>query len=50
VPQLLVLLDGVGDPEEFRAALWKTRSVTTGSSDFYFDLAFMQRRIASKVA
>ena len=46
VPQLLVLLDGVNGPEEFRASLWKTRHVTTGTSDFCFDLAFMQGRFA----
>ena len=43
VPQLLVLLDAVDGPEQFRQALWKTRHLATGSSDFYFDNAFMRK-------
>ncbi len=43
VPQLLVLLDGVTDGAGFKAALWSCRHVVTGSSDFYFDLSYMQR-------
>lgn len=46
VPQLLVLLDGVDGAEQFRQfrqALWKTRTLATGTSDFYFDSAFMRK-------
>jgi Holliday junction resolvase-like predicted endonuclease len=43
LPQLLVLLDGVQDAEEFREALWKTRHLVTGSADFYYDIAYMRR-------
>jgi hypothetical protein len=43
VPQLLVLLDGVGDTADFKAALWSCRHVVTGSSDLYFDLSYMRR-------
>ena len=43
VPQLLVLLDGVEGAEQFRDALWKTRSLATGTSDFYFENAFMRK-------
>ena len=45
VPQLLLLLDGVSSADEFKAALWKTRHMSTGSSDFYFDNAYMHGRI-----
>lgn len=43
VPQMLVLLDDVTDGAGFRSALWSCRHITTGSSDLYFDLAYMQR-------
>ena len=43
VPQVLVLLDGVDGPEALKEALWKTRHVGTGSSDFYFDHAHMKQ-------
>lgn len=46
VPQVLVLLDWVEGPEALKEALWKTRHVVTGSSDFYFDHAHM-RQIAA---
>ena len=47
LPQLLVLLDGVQDEEAFKTALWKTRHIVTGSSDFYFDLSYMAKLAAS---
>jgi Holliday junction resolvase-like predicted endonuclease len=50
VPQLLVLLDDVGSADEFKASLWKTRHMSTGSSDFYFDNAYMHGRISSSAA
>jgi hypothetical protein len=43
VPQILALLDGVNGPDEFRDALWKTRHIVTGSSDFYHDLNYVRR-------
>jgi hypothetical protein len=43
VPQLLILLDGVTDAAGFKSALWSCRNLVTGSSDFYFDLAFSKR-------
>lgn len=43
VPQLLILLDGVNDPEGFKANLWRCRHIATGSSDLYFDLSYMDR-------
>jgi Holliday junction resolvase-like predicted endonuclease len=42
VPQLLALLDGVTGPAEFKKALWQTRSLATGTADFYYDLAFVR--------
>jgi hypothetical protein len=48
LPQLLVLLDGVQGEEAFKKALWKTRHIVTGSSDFYFDLSHM-RKLAGSV-
>ncbi|HUN56986.1 MAG TPA: hypothetical protein VMU41_02640 [Candidatus Binataceae bacterium] len=43
VPQFLVLLDSVKSSEDFRASLWQTRHVWTGSLDFYADLAYMRK-------
>lgn len=42
LPQLLVLLDGVSSAQEFREALWTSRHMTTGASDFYFELSYMR--------
>jgi hypothetical protein len=41
VPQIILLLDDTHDPASFRAALWKTRHIATGSSDFYHDYAYL---------
>lgn len=35
VPQLLILLDNVNSNDDFKQELWRTRSITTGSLDFY---------------
>ncbi|GAA0219013.1 hypothetical protein GCM10009125_04960 [Castellaniella daejeonensis] len=43
VPQFLILLDDVTDSLSFKNALWSSRHITTGSSDFYFDLSYMRR-------
>lgn len=40
LPQLLIVLDGVAGPEEFRASLFQARHITTGSSDFYFEHSY----------
>src|SRR5262249_40586055 len=42
VPQLLVALDDVRDAQGLKDAIWKTRHLITGSSDFYYDNAFMR--------
>jgi hypothetical protein len=47
LPQLMVLLDDVNDNESFRSALWKTRHIMTGSSDFYHDYAYMRKLMAT---
>jgi len=47
VPQLLVLFDDVESPDALKQALWKTRSLVTGSADFYYDFAWMQRAAES---
>lgn len=47
VPQLMVLLDDVSDRESFRTALWKTRHIMTGSSDFYHDYAYMRKLMST---
>ncbi|MBS1940649.1 MAG: hypothetical protein JST38_07230 [Bacteroidetes bacterium] len=39
VPQILVLLDDVTNPESFKNALWATRHMTMGTLDFYFEFA-----------
>ncbi len=41
VPQILLLLDDTHDPASFKAALWKTRHMATGSSDIYHDYALL---------
>jgi hypothetical protein len=43
VPQILILLDDTHDATSFRQALWKTRHIITGSSDFYHDYAWFKR-------
>lgn len=51
VPQILILLDGVTDGAAFKKALWECRHIVTGSSDLYFDLAYMKklhRQVASE--
>ncbi len=39
IPQLLILLDRVNSPEDFKTELWRIRHVETGSGDFYCELA-----------
>jgi hypothetical protein len=43
IPQLLVCLDDVENAEAFKQALWKTRHIVTGSSDFYADNAMIRK-------
>ncbi len=49
IPQLLILLDEVSDPETFRATLWSYRHMVTGTSDLYFEMSNM-RRMKAEVA
>lgn len=49
IPQLLILLDKVADSATFKRELWSCRSITTGTSDFYFEISNM-RRIRKKGA
>ncbi|MGV0954759.1 MAG: hypothetical protein ACOYBR_10635 [Fluviibacter sp.] len=43
IPQLLILLDEVHNGESFKDALWKCRHIVTGTSDLYYDIAYMRR-------
>jgi hypothetical protein len=49
IPQLLIMLDEVSDPETFRATLWSYRHMVTGTSDLYFEMSNM-RRMKAEVA
>lgn len=42
LPQLLVLLDDVHTSDDFKEQLWRTRSITHGSQDFYYEYHLMQ--------
>ncbi len=44
LPQVLILLDHVSDPESFWDQIRSTRHFTTGTSDFYHDFSYMRRR------
>lgn len=46
VPQLLMMLDGVHGPEEFKQAFWQTKSVVMNAQDFYYELEQGRRRHA----
>ena len=43
VPQILVLLDGVENVEDFERALMLTRHISTGNNDFYFDVHYAKK-------
>lgn len=43
LPQLLIILDRVDGPEDFKKALWKTRHIITGSNDLYYDFYRMSQ-------
>ncbi len=45
VPQLLILLDNVNSNDNLKQELWRTRSVTTGSFDFYREYYNARQRI-----
>ena len=49
IPQLLIMLDEVSDPETFRATLWSYRHMVTGLSDLYFEMSNL-RRMKAEVA
>lgn len=48
VPQLLILLDDVCDPESFERALSVTRHMSFGTLDFYFEHARMKKIRANR--
>ena len=50
IPQLLIMLDEVSDPETFRATLWSYRHMATGTSDLYFEMSNMRRMKAEAAA
>lgn len=43
LPQILILLDDVTDAASLRGALWASRYLTTGSSDFYHEQSYAKR-------
>lgn len=43
LPQVLILLDHVASSDDFRNALWKVRHLSTGSSDFYYELSYVRK-------
>jgi hypothetical protein len=43
IPQFLMLLDGVNDAEQFDAELMRTRHMTLGTKDFYFEYHYAKR-------
>ena len=47
LPQLLVMLDNVDDNKSFETSLLRTRSVTTLSQDYYYELAQLKNVEAS---
>jgi hypothetical protein len=49
VPQLLILLDRVNSPDDFRKELWSTRNYTLSTSDFYYELDFARRGMKPRV-
>jgi hypothetical protein len=49
VPQLLILLDQVNSPDDFRKELWSTRHLTLSTSDFYYELDFVRRGMKPRI-
>jgi hypothetical protein len=43
VPQLLVLLDNVNSNDSLKTELWKIRSVSASTLDFYFEYSLFGR-------
>jgi hypothetical protein len=50
IPQLLIMLDEVSDPETFRATLWSYRHMVTGTSDLYYEMSSIRRMKAQAAA
>ncbi|MDF2387805.1 hypothetical protein JMG10_40560 [Nostoc ellipsosporum NOK] len=48
VPQLLILLDNVNCNDDLKRELWRTRSITTGSLDFYREYEYALNRAAAR--
>ncbi|MCC5651434.1 hypothetical protein LC609_16670 [Nostoc sp. XA013] len=48
VPQLLILLDNVNSSDDLKRELWRTRSITTSSLDFYREYEYARKLAAAK--
>jgi hypothetical protein len=48
VPQLLILLDNVTSSDDFKRELWRTRSITTSSLDFYREYYYARQLAANR--
>jgi hypothetical protein len=48
-PQLLILLDKVTSPDDFKKELWSTRHYTLSTSDFYYELDYARRGMKPRV-
>lgn len=43
VPQLLIILDNINSSDDLKRELWRTRSISTGSLDFYKEYEFARQ-------
>ncbi|OYV39073.1 MAG: hypothetical protein B7Z81_03790 [Acidocella sp. 20-61-6] len=43
LPQLMIILDGVNDAEEFRDVLWGIRGMSNGHGDLCYDIRYAER-------
>ncbi|MEH2117441.1 hypothetical protein [Nostoc sp.] len=48
VPQLLILLDNVNSSDDLKRELWRTRSITTSSLDFYREYEYARELAAAR--
>ncbi|MCC5643772.1 YraN family protein [Nostoc sp. CHAB 5824] len=48
VPQLLILLDNVNSSDDLKRELWRTRSITTSSLDFYREYEYARQLAAAR--
>ena len=42
IPQMLIILDNVAGPEDFRNSLWRCRHTSMGTGDFYFEFEHLK--------